>query len=342
MIQFESVFEEAVMTGPGGEPMVQRIEHRRDPLTLTVASFNGFLGEKARAFLGTADLDALRQLEEKTRPNCPFCAALEKGTRFPADFCPGGLVRRGDSLGVPNLFSKAGLDAVVIVNHRRHELFPDRIPAADFGHAVAVGAELVRLARDRYGLPHHLLGMNFLHPGGSSVPHPHLQANARSLPYSGVQRLAALSRHRAESAGRSYWEDLLENERGSGRWLGATGRVQWLVPFAPAHQKEVWGLLPGAGSLTALDEGTAADFGEGIARVVAFYQREGHYAFTFAFFSWPEANGGFPLQVRLCARPAFKPLYANYDTWFAPKFVGDEVHTVTPEEYGARLAESFR
>jgi hypothetical protein len=27
----------------------------------------------------------------------------------------------------------------------------------------------------------------------------------------------------------------------------------------------------------------------------------------------------------------------NYDTWFAPMFVGDEVHTEAPERYAERL-----
>ena len=43
------------------------------------------------------------------------------------------------------------------------------------------------------------------------------------------------------------------------------------------------------------------------------------------------------LHVKLCARPALKALYANYDTWFAPKLLGDDVHTEAPERYAERL-----
>ncbi len=344
MIRFESIVEKALMKGPAGEPMVQTIEHRRDPLTASVCSINGFLGEKAKAFLGVADVEALRKLQEDSRATCPFCVAHEKGTRFPPEFCDGGLVRVGNSLGVPNLFSKAGLDAVVIVNYRRHELFPAGIGAEHFGNAVRVGIDLVRRARGRYGLSHHVMGMNFLHPGGSSVPHPHFQVHARGMAYSGVSRVIGLSKARHATGGKSFWRELLETEKkGSPRHLGATGGVEWIVPFAPAHQKEAWGIFPCAGSLAELDDGTADDFGAGLAKVAAFYEKEGHYAYTFAFFSAPEdgAGGHFSLHVRLCARPAFKPLYANYDTWFAPKFIGDEVHTSAPEEYGARLRGFF-
>ncbi len=344
MIKFESLVERAVMTGPAGEPMVQQIEHRRDPLTATVCSLNGFLGEKAKAFLGVADVDFLRKLQEESRAACPFCVAAERGTRFPEEFCQGGMLRRGDSLGVPNLFSKAGLDAVVIVNHRRHELFPSRIESDDFGNAVKVAVDLVRRAAGRYGFIHHLVGMNFLHPGGSSVPHPHLQVNARGMAYSGVSRLIEAGRVFRRADGACYWRELLDVEkRESRRYLGATGAVEWIVPFAPAHQKEAWGILPGAGSLAEIDDRIAGDFGQGIGRLAAFYEQEGHYAFTMAFFSSPLAGAAehFSLHVKLCARPAFKPLYANYDTWFSPKFVGDEVHTATPEEYGARMREAI-
>ncbi len=73
MIRFESIVEKALMKGPAGEPMVQTIEHRRDPLTASVCSINGFLGEKAKAFLGVADVEALRKLQEDSRATCPFC-----------------------------------------------------------------------------------------------------------------------------------------------------------------------------------------------------------------------------------------------------------------------------
>jgi galactose-1-phosphate uridylyltransferase len=133
---------------------------------------------------------------------------------------------------------------------------------------------------------------------------------------------------------------LLERERGLGeRHLGTTGRVEWLAAWAPAHQKEVWGLLPGVGSLAEIGEAEAEAFARGISRVISFYEESGTHPFTMAFLSspHPRQGGEFWLQARLCSRPAFRPLYANYDTWFGPKLVGDEVHTEAPEAWAARL-----
>ena len=47
------------------------------------------------------------------------------------------------------------------------------------------------------------------------------------------------------------------------------------------------------------------------------------------------------LQVRICSRPAMRSLYNNYETWFAPLFLGDDAHTEAPEQYAARLRPRF-
>jgi galactose-1-phosphate uridylyltransferase len=181
--------------------------------------------------------------------------------------------------------------------------------------------------------------MNFLHPGGSSVPHPHLQVHVRGVPYSGVARVVAASEAHLARAGRSFWDELLAAERGGPRWIGETGPVAWLAAWAPAHQREIWGVLPGKGSLAEATDADAADFAAGLARVLASYEEGGAHPFTSAFFSSPEPGrgGAFALHVRICSRPAFKALYANYDTWFGPMFGGDDVHTEAPEAYAGRL-----
>ncbi|HET6923372.1 MAG TPA: hypothetical protein VFI16_09510 [Anaeromyxobacteraceae bacterium] len=333
--------ERTWLLDPAGQRLEQVIEHRSDPLTGTVGSVNRALGEKARLFLGSPDLDGLRDLEERSRAGCPFCGAAERGTRFPPEFLPEGQLRLGRSLAMPNLFSKCAFDSVVVIDQAGHVLFPSRIAVDALATAILAAAELVRRARahDRT-LVHHLAGMNFLQPGGSSVPHPHFQVHVRGVPYSGVSRLLGLAADWRARTGRSYWEALLALERGLGeRHLGTTGRVEWLAAWAPAHQKEVWGLLPGTGSLAEIGEAEAEAFAQGISRVISFYEESGTHPFTMAFLSSPQPGTGGEswLQARLCSRPAFKPLYANYDTWFAPKLVGDEVHTEAPETWAARL-----
>ena len=340
-MEFASVTERAVLVDPAGNRAEQVIEHRTDPLTGAVASVNAALGEKAKAFLGTADVALLEDFQEKTRAACPFCAAAEKGTRFLPDFVAEGQLRIGDAVAMPNLFSKCALDSVVVVDPARHVLFPSRIARDALADALRAATALVRRARAHDpALVHHLAGMNFLNPGGSSVPHPHLQVHVRGVPYSGVARVLERSAEHLARTGGSFWTALVERERADGaRYVGRTGDVEWLAAWAPAHQKEFWGVLPGTGSLAEASDRDAEGFAEGLSRILSFYEEAGTHPFTLAFFSSPETGQGaaFALHVRVCSRPAFKPLYSNYDTWFAPLFAGDDVHTEAPERYAERL-----
>lgn len=341
-MEFASVTERTQLIDPAGQRSEQIIEHRTDPLSGNVASINAALGEKAKAFLGTSDLGALDELQEKSRATCPFCGASEKGTRYAPEVVAEGQLRVGSALAVPNLFSKCAFDSVVIVDPRRHVLFPSKVEKRALADAIGASAELARRARARDpSLAHHVVGMNFLHPGGSTVPHPHLQVHVRTVAYSGIARAVRQSAEFFERTGHSYWELLIEREKDIGkRMVGRTGEVEWVAPFAPAHQREIWGLLPGKRSLAEIADRDADAFALGISRVITFYEEErGTHAFNFAFFSSPDAGSArsFALQVRICSRPAFKPFFSNYDSWFAPKFVGDEVHTEPPETYAEAL-----
>jgi galactose-1-phosphate uridylyltransferase len=344
-MDLRTVVERATIVDPAGQRTEQVVEHRIDPLTGTVASLNAAFGEKAKVFIGTTDVALLADLQERSRAGCPFCSAGERGTRFVQEISAEPQIRVGRSLAVPNLFAKAGFDAVVIVDPALHVLFPSRLPADALGDALRAAARMVRLARA--GDParvHHLAGMNFLQPGGSSVPHPHLQVHARSTPYSALARaMDAAAAWRART-GRSFFDALLEHERRDGaRWIGTTGPVAWVAAFAPAHQKEIWGVLPGTASLaTARDEDLGA-LADGIARVVSTYEAWGAHPFTFALQSapLPGREGDWALHVKICARPALKAVYANYDSWFGPLFAGDDAHTEAPEAYAARLRERF-
>jgi UDPglucose--hexose-1-phosphate uridylyltransferase len=340
-MEFASVTERTYLIDPAGHRSEQIIEHRTDPLTGNVASINTALAEKAKTFLGAADLELLNDLQEKSKAGCPFCSAAEKGTRYVPEIVPEGQLRVGSALAMPNLFSKCALDSVVIVDPRRHVLFPSKLGREALADAIRASAELLRCARAHDpSLVHHLVGMNFLNPGGSSVPHPHLQVHARSVPYSGIARALRKAADFHERTGRSYWALLIEREKEIGkRTVGRTGDVEWLAAFAPAHQREIWGVLCGKGSLLEIGDRDADAFADGISRVVTFYEQAGAHPFNFVFFSSPDgaSNRSWGLQVRICSRPAFRPLYSNYDTWFGPKFVGDEVHTEAPERYAEAL-----
>lgn len=345
MIEFKKVIEKTVMVDPAGKLFEQIIEQRIDPLTGNVASINTFLGEKAKAFLGNSDIEIMNELEAKTKENCPFCNVFEKGTKYVESFCQKGNFTLGNSVAMPNLFSKCTFDSVIIINYKNHILFPKKIDVHDFANSIMLAKEIIEkaLLHDSE-LIHHILGMNFLNPGGSSVPHPHFQLHIRKVPYSGVNKLISLSRMYSNSYGKNYWQSLYDEEKKSReRFISEDGDVFWLSAFAPSHQREIWGILKGKSSILDIGKDDAENFARGISKIISYYEEINNHPFTFAFFSSPDKKDKdyFWLQVRICSRPAFKNLYSNYDTWFAPKFVGDEAHTTAPEEYAKHLREKW-
>ncbi len=166
----------------------------------------------------------------------------------------------------------------------------------------------------------------------------------RGVPYSGVARLLEASAAWRRRTGHDYWRALVDQEQASGgRYIGRDGPVEWLAAFAPAHQREIWGLVPGVGSLVELDEAGVKGLAAGLDRVLTYYEEVGVHPFNLAFMSSPEPGRGgeFALQVRACSRPPLRNLYVNYETWFGPMFAGDEIHTEAPEAYAGRLRERW-
>jgi len=339
-MELVTVTEHSTLVDPAGQPSRQTIEHRVDPLTGTVASLNLAIGEKARAFVGTSDEAMLADIAVRSRATCPFCSAAEKGTRYDPAFAPEGQLRFGGALAMPNLFGKCRFDSVVILDVANHVLRPSAVGARALADGIRAAADLVRRARAADpAMVHHLVGMNFLPPAGSSVPHPHFQVHVRSVPYSGVARLTAASAAWRARAGRDFWGELLEAERGGPRWVGQAGPVAWLAAFAPLHQREVWGIVPGTGSLAELDEAAATGLAEGISKVVTHYESLGAHPFNVAFLSSPLAGRGgeYALHARVCSRPPLKAAYVNYESWFGPLYGGDDVHMEAPEALAASL-----
>ena len=128
-MELRTVVERATLVDPAGQRTEQEIEHRTCPLTGSVASLNAAFGEKARAFLGSADLALLDELEQRSRAGCPFCAAGERGTRFVPEVSAEAQLRLGRALAVPNLFAKCAFDCVVILDPALHVLHPSRLLA---------------------------------------------------------------------------------------------------------------------------------------------------------------------------------------------------------------------
>src|ERR1700755_1102727 len=118
-----------------------------------------------------------------------------------------------------------------------NELMRDNLAAqVEFDKAVIEGDPEARWTS---------INANHMLPSGSSLFHPHLQGIVDSQPTTMQRLLAAVPSARFAA--------YRKGERNGERYFGDTGRVEWLVSFAPIAPAELRAFIPGFVSARALD-----------------------------------------------------------------------------------------
>lgn len=131
--------------------------------------------------------------------------------------------------------------------------------------------------------------------------------------------------------------DLVVAERGSDRWAGETAGVDWLVPVAPDHHRQVLGVLDGTG-MPDLDGDTVRGLVEWLTNVLGAYADEGLNAFTFAL-HLPEDTAMGPVFT-VIARSVFDEYYWSDSPYFT--VLHDEgVVDAAPEAHAADVRARF-
>lgn len=307
------------------------VEVRWDPLT----------GHGARIVSGARlipplDFD-LATLAQETAQWCPFCTGrVEQGTpRFPAALVPEGVLEQGEALLFPNLATYASHSAVSIYGPDRHYL-----PLAEMTDELVTDnlAVQVRFAQTVIGADPEArwvsISANHMVPAGSSLFHPHMQSSVDPVPMT-MQKL--LSEVRPER-----FESYLELERRSGeRYLGSTGRVEWLASFAPLAPGELRAFVAGVASPVELEADLVAELGHGIATALRLYSELGFESFNLAIYGAPPGMAGYPLNLRLACRSNPKPLYRSDATYFE-RLHWEAMVDLRPEDLAERAGDRFR
>lgn len=318
----------------GGAWTRVRLRWRRDPLT----------GASARILTGV-------KLQPSTRPDmteltakpafCPFDSEhLETATvPFPAELTTEGRIRVGRAVVVPNIMAYATHSAVGIYDPGRHFLDLDELTPGLVGDALTAMVRHARAVR-RFD-PQSLwssINANFLPPAGASLVHPHLQSAHDAHGLSGQRLLVERSRAWKERHG-SYWAALVDQEAGGPRWVGHTGRVAWLTPFAPTGFAEVWGVVPGVADVTDLTEEDCQALGRGLSQVLAAYRAWNLASFNFGLIGGgPHAHeDGHQVVLKVLSRSNPEPVYRSDATYFE-RIWGEALVDVSPEE----VADSVR
>ncbi len=321
----------ASMLEPGTDTEVQtEIEVRIDPLT---GHSSRILPN--RGLMPPNDFD-LAEFARENQPRCPFCAErLDALTpRLPAAISADGRISRGEAMLFPNLHAYSSHSSVSVYSPRLHylplEQMTDRLVTDNLATQVEYAKAVMDADPDSRWAS---INANHMLPSGSSLFHPHLQGIVDSQPTTMQRLLADVPPERFPA--------YLELERAEGeRYLGSTGRVEWLASFAPIAPAELRAFIPGRSSPVELDQGEIEELGHGLTLALNAYADLGFESFNLALYGLPPATEGYVLNLRLGARSNLTPFYRS-DSTLLERLHWEGAIDLRPETIAEQLAPAF-
>jgi UDPglucose--hexose-1-phosphate uridylyltransferase len=330
LLRRELLTAEMVEPATGAE-IRTTIEVRVDPLT---GHSSRIVPERGLMPPNEFDLEAFAR---ENQARCPFCPErIEALTpRLPPAVDPAGRITRGEAVLFPNLHAYSSHSCVSVYSPRLHYLPLDRMTdrlLADNLLAQVTYAKAVIAAdpESRWGS----INANHMLPSGSSLFHPHLQGIVDSQPTT-LQRLLA-------DVPATRLQRYLEAERRLGkRYLGDTGRVEWLASFAPIAPAELRAFCKDVASPAELEEDLVAELAHGLALALGTYAEMGFESFNLALYGAPPATDGYRLNLRLACRSNLKPFYRS-DSTFLERLHWEGAVDLMPESVAERIGDRFR
>ncbi len=321
----------AEMLVPGGGGVVRTtIEVRFDPLT---GHSSRVLPERGLMPVNDFDLAAFAR---ETEARCPFCPdRIDECTpRLPATINPSGRIVHGEAVLFPNLHAYSSHSSVSVYSARLHYLplaaMTELLLADNLTTQVAFAQAVMAADPDSRWAS---INANHMLPSGSSLFHPHLQGVVDSQPTT-FQRLLA------EVPGERF-DAYLQAERRSGeRYLGNTGRVHWLVSFAPIAPAELRAFVAGCSSPAELDDDRIAELAHGLALALGAYAEMGFESFNLAVYGAPPDTDGYWLNLRLACRSNLKSFYRS-DSTFLERLHWEGAVDLAPETVAQRIGDRF-
>jgi UDPglucose--hexose-1-phosphate uridylyltransferase len=322
----------AEMIEPGtGELVRATIEVRLDPLT---GHSSRILPE--RGLMPASDFD-LAAFARESQPSCPFCPGrVDRLTpRLPAGIHPDGRIVRGEAVLFANLHAYSSHSSVSVYSPGLHYLplgdITEHLLADNLATQVAYAkAVMAADPESRWAS----INANHMLPSGSSLFHPHTQGIVDSQPTTMQRMLADVPAQR--------FADYLAAERRSGeRFLGSTGRVEWVVSFAPIAPGELRAFTPGISSPAELDDDLVGELAHGLVLALGSYAEMGFQSFNCAIYGAPPGTEGYPLNLRLACRSNLKPFYRS-DSTFLERLHWEGAVDLAPESFARRIGERFR
>jgi galactose-1-phosphate uridylyltransferase len=325
-----------ILTAEMVEPGTHEVRHtaievRVDPLT---GHSSRILPE--RGLMPASDFD-LEALARESQAQCPFCPGrIDSLTpELPANLDSGGRIVRGKAVLFANLHAYSSHSSVSVYSPQLHYLPLERITERLMGDNLLTQVTYAKAVMtadpdSRWAS----INANHMLPSGSSLFHPHLQGIVDSQPTT-FQRLLA-------DVPAARFEAYLATEREAGdRYLADTGRVQWLVSFAPVAPAELRAFMPSVSSPAQLDGDLVAELAHGLALALGAYAEMGFQSFNLALYGAPPGTTGYPLNLRIACRSNLRPFYRS-DSTFLERLHWEGAVDLPPEAVAERIGGRFR
>lgn len=270
--------------------------------------------------------------------NCVFCRpTVEEVTPKYPDYVGYERGSVGEAISFPNL-TPSGKYMNVVVLTEQHSIPLDELAPETFanGFQAAIDYVLSVFQHDDTATQASV-NMNFLPPAGSSIVHPHIQTLVGDRRTRVHEERFNAARAYYDSNGRSYWDDLLDAERGEDRYLGRTGSIEWIAPFAPRHHRQFTGVFDEAG-VPDPDSPSIEDLATGITRILSYYAGAGLNTFNFALFLNDDPS--IPPIFDIVCRSVFDRYYWS-DSAFFTVLHDEGVIDIAPETYVEEASEYF-
>jgi UDPglucose--hexose-1-phosphate uridylyltransferase len=322
----------AEMLDPGTGAVVRTpIEVRVDPLT---GHSSRILPERGLMPANDFDLEAFAR---ENQPRCPFCPErIDRLTpRLHPSIDPGGRIVRGEAALFPNLHAYSSHSCVSVYSPSLHYLplgrMTEQLMADNIRAQVAYAQAVMAADPDSRWAS---INANHMLPSGSSLFHPHLQGIVDSQPTT-LQRMLA-------DVPPARFDAYLAAERRAGqRYLGATGRVEWLVSFAPIAPAELRAFVGGIASPVEADDDLIVELARGLTLGLNAYAEMGFESFNLAVYGAPPETSGYQLNLRLACRSNLRAHYRS-DSTFLERLHWEGAIDLPPETVAERIGGRFR
>ncbi len=340
-MEFKAQKKETIVLNPLKEMARRSIpsEIREDPLTGRTARICHFM----KLHWDKPDFEAMVAGTEKT---CPFCAdkVMKVTPCFPPEIVPEGRMTADDMVLFPNIAPYDSLGAVATMGARHYtpmlEVTTGRMTKA-FGLAMNFFRRLETLSHPES--VYHLINWNFMPPSGSSLIHTHLQVFATSSAPNVMREELIAAQTYMERNRTNFWTDLVSHEKETGeRYLGRTGRTDWLLSYAPfGVAGDVLAVVDGVSSTMGLTDADLEDISKGLTRLMKAYDRMGIYSFNMNFFTGRTSDDFYRFHLLFSPRTFFNQALGTPDIGALRNLFNETLCMAFPEDITQMLKPEF-